>query len=90
MTKEYKLANISTSAKQLTHLLKRVLLRFNKNEYRKIFRNKLFSSLMKLLKESGFIHGVIDKNNNLKMAEERYLEAVDSIIDFNKTNELMR
>ena len=62
---------------------------FSINHYKKLFRQRNFISLIKLLKESGIVQKTIDENPKLKASEKRYLGIAESIINFPKTNKLL-
>ena len=88
MTKDHLLKTRLDESKIFSYILKICLKRFNKYDYKKLFRQKHFISLIKVLKESEIIQKMIDENPKLKVSEQRYLEAVDSIISFKETNSL--
>ena len=58
--------------------------------YKKIFIMRGVSAFFKVLKKSGVVEDLIDQHPIMRLSKERYLEAVDSIINFPKTKQLLQ
>ena len=63
---------------------------FTIKTYKKLFIMRGVSDFFKVLKISGVTEDLIDQHPIMKLSKERYLEAVDSIINFPKTKQLLQ
>lgn len=90
MTHHYLIPKRSTGSKKISLMLKKIVKKFSPKLYTKFFKLQGVSEFFKILKDSGYIYKIIDAYPNMKKCEDQYIKAVDSIINFSHSPELMK
>ncbi|CAI2386647.1 unnamed protein product [Moneuplotes crassus] len=75
--------------RQASTQLRKCCSKYTNSLYKKLFKFDGLQLFYKILLKSGYIHSLIRERKNMMKLEERYIEGVVSIIDFNKSGRMM-
>ena len=90
LTKNYSCPNRTNRYRKIASDFQAVYKKFSIVAYVKFLRAKYVSELFRILKDSGVIHNMIQAYPKLSESNDSYLRVLDNIIDFYKTNKLLK
>lgn len=90
MTHKHSTSNKSVAAKRVTELVNKTMRIYWSREYFRLFNSPGVPAFFKILKETGIFDQMILSNPNLNSNKDRYLDAVDSVINFEVNPNLMK
>ena len=90
LTKNYSYSNRTNRYRAIATSFQAAYKKFSIVAYVRLFRTEYVCELFKILKDSGVIHKMIQAYPKLSESNDSYLRVLDSIVDFNKTNRLLK